>query len=129
MRESDIKRLLVKEMRMEGGYARRIEDKFAVGMPDLVMIPPDCPVIWLEMKVLTGTILRVTARQLEELWRLRRPPHSISFMGGWKDGGMYISPPKEGITLSRCFHRKEQEGICDFLKQAVRAEKEYASRY
>lgn len=73
--ESDIKRSIVKIIREEGGYARRIEDKFLVGMPDLVLIPKHGLVYFAEVKIIRGKAeiecrFGATPRQMEELKRL-----------------------------------------------------------
>jgi len=120
MRESQIKQQMVRDIRKEGGYARRIEDRFSVGMPDTVLIPKECVVVWAEVKIVTGNTLRVSDRQYIELRRLRVAPHSTSFMVGWKEGEFYIAPPnKDGVKLEDCMKQHLAETFSDFIRRAV----------
>jgi len=119
MTESDVKRKIVNSIREEGGYARRIEDQFSVGMPDLVLMPLRCPVVWAEVKVVEGYTFAPTRRQLIELTKLRRPPYSIPMMIGYKRGIYYISPPKEKIKLEDCDEQHENETISDLIRRVL----------
>lgn len=117
-RESEIKQKIVKSIRMEGGYGRRIEDRFSVGMPDMVLIPRGCPVIWVEAKILLGNILKVDPRQEVELLRLTVAPHSISYMLGWKSGEIYIAPPSSrGMRITECVIKDQKETIGDLFRR------------
>jgi hypothetical protein len=120
MRESEVKLLIVKDIRREGGYARRIEDRFSVGAPDLVTIPLNCCVVWLEVKVPTGNILRPSDRQYIELLKLQVPPHSTSFVMGWKNERFYISPPSKGTHLNMCLEKGLTETMSEFIRRATR---------
>ena len=119
MIESDIKRGIVDAIRAVGGYARRIEDQFTVGMPDLVLIPMKCPVVWAEVKMITGCSFGPTPRQLIELNKLQRSPYSIPMVIGWKRGIHYISPPKATIRLEECDEQQENETIGNFIRRAL----------
>ncbi len=58
MKEADYKRKLVAEVNaLRGGYARRIEDRFAVGMLDLIIKLPDVPLVFAEAKLINGNFL------------------------------------------------------------------------
>ena len=52
-READFKRAIVRQLLNEGGFARRIEDKFAVGSLDMLLITP-LNTIYAEAKLLKG---------------------------------------------------------------------------
>ena len=119
MNESGVKSAIVKAIRDEGGYARRIEDQFSVGMPDLVLIPNRCPVVWAEVKLVSGRTFHPTQRQLIELHRLYRSPYSIPIMIGWKAGTHYISPPKITARLEECDAQEDGESIGDFIRRAL----------
>ena len=119
MNESDVKRDIVKAVRAEDGYARRIEDRFSVGMPDLVLMPVRCPVVWAEAKIVLGYIFGPTRRQLIELQKLHRPPYSISMMIGWKDGKLFISAPKIKIHLEQCDKQEDGETVSDFIRRSL----------
>ena len=51
--EADFKRAIVRQLLNEGGFARRIEDKFAVGSLDMLLITP-LNTIYAEAKLLKG---------------------------------------------------------------------------
>lgn len=123
MRESDVKEDIVRSIRKEGGYARRVEDRFSVGQPDLFLVPKLCPAMWVEVKVLRGNVLRPTPRQLIELTRLFRPPHCTSFMLGWKEGVLYIAPPSEGENTINCIAQRSNESVGDLIRKAIKEER------
>jgi hypothetical protein len=118
MSESFVKRNIVKTVRAEGGYARRIEDQFSVGMPDLVLIPLGCPVIWAEVKLVPGNTFGPTPRQLIELTKLHHPPYSLSIMIGSKNGVLYLSRPQAKIKLEGCIVQ-QQESISDLIRRSI----------
>ena len=122
MQESEFKEKLVREIRHEGGYARRIEDQFSVGMPDMVVIPKGCPVIWMEAKIVAGQILKPRPRQLIELTRLYRPPHSITALIGWKAGYAYLAPPEDNVPLKACMKQQLNETYGDFFRRFLKEE-------
>ncbi len=69
--EAGIKRLMVKRIKEEGGYGRRLEDSFAVGLPDLILIPKHGFVFLTEVKIIKGEAkFGCTPRQAEELRRV-----------------------------------------------------------
>lgn len=51
--EADFKRAIVRQLLLEGGFARRIEDKFAVGSLDMLLVTKR-HVIYAEAKLLKG---------------------------------------------------------------------------
>jgi len=51
--EADFKRAIVRQLLFEGGFGRRIEDKFAVGSLDMLLITPKYA-IYAEAKLLKG---------------------------------------------------------------------------
>ena len=124
MREAEVKRKIIESVREDGGYARRIEDKFTVGMPDIVLIPVQCPVVWLEVKLVASQVFHPSMRQLVELMKLRRAPHSTSFVVGWKRGLLYISQPKKDIPLDDCIEQKTGESVTRLIKRAIEYEQQ-----
>jgi hypothetical protein len=123
MRESDVKEDIVREIRKEGGYARRIEDRFTVGQPDMFLVPKLCPAMWVEVKVVRGNIIRPTPRQLVELDRLFRPPHCTSFLLGWKEGVLYIAPPSDGVNIIDCIAQRLNQSVGDLIRRAVKEDR------
>lgn len=119
MKEADVKKGLVDQIRLEGGYARRIEDRFSVGMPDTVFIPKGLPVIWVEVKIVDWNLLKPSARQYIELKRLNLPPHSRAFVLGWKAGDIFIHPPVPGVPILECLTLRKGEALTEFFGRAV----------
>ncbi len=100
MNESDLKRYLIRSIRLQGGVGHRIEDKFKVGWPDMIMIPDSEPVFFVEVKLVKGARLICTELQEERLGELWRPPHALSCIVGLKDRWLYIG--QQGEKLVDC---------------------------
>ena len=64
--ESERKRELVEGCRELGGYARRLEDRYALGLLDLTIKLPDLPHLLAEGKIVEHQKFEPTLRQLEE---------------------------------------------------------------
>ena len=64
--ESERKRELVEGCRALGGYARRLEDKYALGLLDLTIKLPDLPHVLAEGKIIEHQKFEPTLRQFEE---------------------------------------------------------------
>lgn len=71
MDESEFKTKIAKKLNEEGGYGRRIEDQYAVGIPDMNLIPVGGPVFFVEAKIIRSAKWGATPRQMEELKRIR----------------------------------------------------------
>ena len=122
MLESEFKDYIIRDIRKEGGYARRIEDRFSVGQPDMFLIPKLCPAMWIEAKIIKGNLLIPRPRQFIELQRLYRPPHCITFMIGCKADRMYIAPPDMKVQLLSCLESTPGERVGDFIRRAIKEE-------
>jgi hypothetical protein len=107
MREADVKRLMVKSMITGGGYARRIEDQYGVGIFDLVLIPRGYPAFFAEVKIIKDNVFGPTPRQAIELQHIvdvaADAGHVIPVMIGWRDGIYYFHPPQNKIDRKDCF--------------------------
>jgi hypothetical protein len=107
MNESDVKRKMIRSMKESGGYGRRLEDQFAVGLYDLILIPKGLPVFTAEVKVFKGATFSPTPRQLVELRDIREVAadagHVIPTMIGWRDGIYYFYKPTLNINYRDCF--------------------------
>jgi hypothetical protein len=105
--EADIKRDMIKSMHEGGHYARRLEDKFAVGVFDTILIPTGMPVFMAEVKRVRDNVFGPTPRQLIELHRIRdvaeQSGHVIPLMIGWHEGVYYFHKPKVKINRAECF--------------------------
>lgn len=107
MSEADVKRGMVKSVQEKGGYARRIEDQYGVGILDCIFIPFGMPVIMAEVKLVKGYTFGPTMRQLVELERIRYVGHSsghvVAVIIGYKDKTYYFHEPKQTIDCRECF--------------------------
>ena len=128
--EASIKAEMVKSVRANGGYARRIEDQFLVGMPDTILIPRGCPVFFAEVKIVAGQQLAPSPRQYVEMCRIRAVGgmHGIPIMIGWKDHIYYFHETTEKAPLTSCFsvtngHMSFHDQLVQFYKGRLRYEK------
>lgn len=96
MDESAFKTKITAKLREEGGYGRRIEDQFAVGIPDMNLVPVGGPFFMVEAKIIRTSTWGATPRQMEELKRLKMcgAPGVLSCEMGWDDA-------KKTITMRR----------------------------
>lgn len=89
--EASFKAQLVKDVRALGGYARRLEDKYALGLLDLVIKLPQHPFLIAEGKLIEGHAFAPTARQYEEGKAWIKAGVKVLLIG-WHGKSMYISP-------------------------------------
>lgn len=105
--EADVKRAMVKSVKEAGGYARRIEDQFGVGIYDLVLIPFGLPVFMTEVKIIRGPTFGPSLRQHVELERIRHVSsntgHVFPLVVGYRDKVYYFSKLQLVIRPSDCF--------------------------
>lgn len=102
--EAIVKKGMCDDVRRSGGYARRYEDKYAVGIPDTLFVLKGLPPIFAEVKVFIGHRFGPTDRQLVELTRLNaNQPHVFGILIGWKDNVYYFSEAKSVAIDSDCF--------------------------
>lgn len=103
MDEAARKRKLVAEVNaLRGGYARRLEDRFAVGVLDLVIKLPRLPWIWAEGKIVDGFKFAPTERQWVEGNRILATGTPVVLIG-WKGPIMHVSPWVEQADTRECF--------------------------
>jgi hypothetical protein len=121
MSEANVKRAIAKAMKEGGGYARRFEDQYAVGVYDMILIPKGLPVFMAEVKLVKGQHFGPTPRQFIELQRImdvgNPNSHAIAVMIGWKDGIFYFHKPRQVINIADCF--SVTTGDMPFYKQLV----------
>ena len=102
LNEADHKVKLVKEVRLLGGYARRLEDKYALGLLDLIIKLPGRALLWGEGKLIEGHQFAPTPRQYEEgkSW-IKAGANALLI--GWQNKTMYISPWVEKADKRECY--------------------------
>ena len=70
--EIDVKSAMMAIIKKEGGYGRRFEDQYAVGLPDTIMIPVGGPVFFAEVKIIRNGKFSPSPRQHVELTRISK---------------------------------------------------------
>jgi len=121
MNEADVKREMIQSVKDAGGYGRRIEDQYAVGVYDTILIPPGLPVFMAEVKIVRSDTFGPTPRQMVELQRVQFAAkvagHVIPLMIGYKNGVYYFHKPKPVIHCRDCFSVTTSD--VPFYKQLV----------
>ena len=116
--EADLKRRLVSEVKMLGGAARRIEDRFAVGVLDMIIKLPERDLIWAEGKLINGYLFAPTEAQYVEGKQWQDAGVKCVLLG-WKLGQLFIAPWVEVADCRQCFTRPEladAEALMEFLR-------------
>ena len=116
--EADHKRRLVREVNgLPGAYARRVEDRWAVGVLDLIIKLPTHPILWAEGKIVEGNLFAPTGRQWEEGQRIQRAGMP-ALLFGWKKAFMFVSPWVKQADIRTCFFGSGQwvNVLQDYLK-------------
>src|SRR4051812_28245296 len=93
--EAQFKRDIVRQLLNEGGFGRRIEDKFAVGSLDMLLVT-NRNAIYAEAKLLKGIAAlpaSVMQRHQIELMNHVRNPTCCALVIGLKDGMMCFGLP------------------------------------
>jgi hypothetical protein len=95
--EAEWKRALVRQLLLEGSFGRRIEDKFAVGSLDMLLITPRYT-IYAEAKLLKGIVaLPASVAQRHQINLVNGVGNRTSraLVVGLKDGRMGFGLPGE----------------------------------
>ena len=95
MTEAHLKRDLVRQLLKEGSYARRLEDKFAVGTLDLLILT-ERYTIYAEAKLLKDIVtLPATVMQRAEIERFNKVgnPRAKALVIGYRDGHLGFGLP------------------------------------
>ena len=115
--ESDHKRALVAEIKsLRGGWARRVEDRFAVGVLDLILKLPDEPIIFAEGKMIDGNLFAPTQRQWIEGEKIQAAGLMVLLLG-WKGSQMSVSPWVPQADWRKCVTGADHIGT---LKEYLR---------
>ena len=108
--ESDLKTELIKSCRKAGAYARRIEDQYAVGILDMVIVFPGEPVVFAEGKIMRTGFIRPTERQFLEGDKIQKLQNSnvLAVLIGWREQRMYVGGWGEQLSMSQCLAQGEE---------------------
>ena len=67
MTEQQVQSKRIKQLEAEGYYVLKLIKTNKNGIPDLVAIPPDCGVLFSEIKTLKGRLSKLQEYRLQEL--------------------------------------------------------------
>lgn len=119
MNEAEAKRRIVENIKARGGYARRIEDNFSVGFPDLIVqTSSELPVFFIEAKLTGFTSFGPTPRQYVEMNRLAVSRYAIPLLAGWsnENGVWYLHRRAEIALIPNCFVQPDGLDFFDTLE-------------
>lgn len=115
--ETPMKQAIVKDFKDRGHYARRIEDAYSVGFPDLVLIPKEYPVFFCEAKIIRDNLFSPTPRQYVELGRMAITRYAVPCILGYKDGVHYLHQYAEQVHYKDCVAQEEWESMPHFFQR------------
>jgi hypothetical protein len=117
--EADYKQKLVAEInRLRGGRARRVEDRYAVGVLDLILKLPNLPLVLGEGKIIDGFKFAPTERQWVEGEYWRAAGVEVVLIG-WRPGIMAVSPWVKQADRRFCHNGlNKAETLVEYLRNA-----------
>jgi hypothetical protein len=117
--ESENKTDFVKAIRsVPGWYATRIEDKYRVGVPDIIVGIPLGPTLMIEAKMIANQSFGPTPRQFVELQRFG-DAHRAALLLGFKEGVMYLHGVAEQVKISDCLASLPGEAPHQFIMRFI----------
>lgn len=87
MRESEIEKILVEEIRKMGGRAFKWVSPGNDGVPDRIVVLPGYPAIFVEMKTVTG---KLTSLQRIQIDRLQQMGQDVRVLYGEKETRTFL---------------------------------------
>ena len=87
MRESEIEKILVDEIRKLGGRAFKWVSPGNDGVPDRIVVLPGYPAIFVEMKTVTG---KLTSLQRIQIDRLQKMGQDVRVLYGEKETRTFL---------------------------------------
>lgn len=103
MNEAILKRALMRSLKAQCGQGFRIEDKYRIGVPDMLMKPLESPGFLIEAKILKGAKLVCTPAQQRYIEMFFDPPFFYSALVGYSDRhrALYIGWPETPLSACR----------------------------
>ena len=114
--ESGYKRDMVKAVKEAGGYARRFEDLYGVGILDTVFILPGMPPIFAEAKRFTGLFFTPSDRQWVEASRIENAGGKALIVGV-KDKRYHLHYTAKVCYVENCVVQQDDETFCEVLRR------------
>jgi hypothetical protein len=105
MLESDLKREMVRTLLKEGSFARRIEDKWAIGTLDLLIVTKHLT-LYADVKMMKDIVtLPATKKQCDQICLLNNVgnPRARACIIGYRDGRMGLGLPGERWDAHQAF--------------------------
>lgn len=123
--ESDVKTDMVKQVKELGGYARRIEDQYAVGMFDMIIVMPYMPVLFVEVKLIRDNKFGPTPRQYVEGKRIINagPTSALPLLVGFEHHPDRYRTPFEWVEQAdrrNCYGSETVEQLLEEVRKWVR---------
>lgn len=119
--EAAYKKAMVDAVKAEGGYGRRIEDQYGVGILDTILILPTTGPIFAEVKRFTGMRFNPSDRQFVEMERINSGG-GLSVLIGVKDDRNYFHVAAKVALVENCVIQLDDESFCDALRRWVRTQ-------
>ena len=94
MRESEIEKILVDEIRKMGGRAFKWVSPGNDGVPDRIVVLPGYPAIFVEMKTVTG---KLTSLQRVQIERLQKMGQDVRVLYGEKETQTFLEACRRKI--------------------------------
>jgi hypothetical protein len=103
MNEADLKRALIRSIRAQGGQGERQEDRYRIGVPDMLMKPEHSPGFRIEAKIIRGAKLVATPSQMRALELWWDPPWFYTAVVGFspKLNALYIGHAETPLKQCR----------------------------
>lgn len=117
--EAEFKSRLVKAVREDGGYARRLEDQFAVGLPDMyIALKGARRPLFAEAKIVRGAWFGPTPRQLHELKLINTLEFHAAIVIGYDPTTRvcYYGAPAEKLLCAECAQASTIPSLLSKLK-------------
>lgn len=119
--ESQLKTQLVKQCRERGWYARRIEDQYAVGVLDVIIVPTGYPTLFVEGKVTDGLKFAPTDRQFIEGRRvIEAHGLAVPILVGWRQEVMYIADWDREAFITKAFKQYGSMNYAQTIEEWLR---------
>lgn len=122
--ESQFKSEFIKAIKAQGGWGRRVEDQYGVGVLDMIIVIPGLPVYFAEGKVVTGKFMEPSPRQAIEMERINAASHGVaeSVLIGFSPDRVSFSPLTERAYLDapttfHCLREVPERQMLEFYYQ------------
>lgn len=122
--EAEHKTKLVAQCKRVGAYSRRFEDRYGVGILDVLVIFPGHPVCFIEGKIIRGRNFGPTERQWIEGNRVLavKGGHAIPILVGWTEdsGLMYVGEWTKILPTKACIYQLKGDDYAATLWRYLR---------